>query len=58
MSGWDQTMRRLFVLAICFAALLLPMRLRVWLSEVLGWILQLGYWIAFKVTRFMVRQLE
>jgi len=51
-------MRRLFVLAICFAALLLPMRLRVWLSEVLGWILQLGYWIAFKVTRFMVRQLE
>ncbi len=51
-------MRRLFVLTICVAALALPMRLRVWLSEVLGWVLQLGYWVAWRVTRFMVKQLS
>ncbi len=51
-------MRKLFVLTICVFALALPMRLRVMLSEAIGWVLQFGYWIAYKVTRFMVKQLS
>ncbi len=51
-------MSRLLVLALCLLAVLLPMRLRIWLCEGLGWLLQLGYWIAFRVTRFMLRQLQ
>ncbi len=51
-------MTRLVVLVVCALAILLPMRFRILLSEALGWMLQLGYWVAFRVTRFILRQLQ
>jgi lauroyl/myristoyl acyltransferase len=51
-------MTRLLVLLVCLLAVLLPMRFRILLSEGLGWMLQIGYWIAFRVTRFILRQLQ
>jgi len=51
-------MSRVLVLTVCLLAVLLPMRLRILLCEGLGWMLQLGYWTAFRVTRFILRQLQ
>ena len=51
-------MRKLFVLLVCVFALGLPMRLRVLLAEAIGWSLQLGYWVAYRATRFMMKQLQ
>ena len=51
-------MKRLVALALCGFALLLPSRGRVLFSEFLGWLYQLGYWVVFRLARFLVRSLR
>lgn len=50
--------KRLLAILIGLLALLLPWRLRVLLSEGLGWMAQGVGWVAFKVVGVIVRGLQ
>ena len=51
-------MRRIFASIICLFALALPYRARTLFTEFLGWVWQSGYFVTFKLTRFIIKNLE
>ncbi len=49
---------RLIGLIICTFALLLPWRLRVYFSELLGWITQFIYYTYYGILNYLLRELK
>jgi len=50
-------MKRILAFIICFVGLILPCRLRIIYTEIIGWMTQFIYLIYFSILKFIVKNL-
>jgi len=48
-------MKRIIGFIICFFAIILPCRIRIIYSEILGWMAQLLYLLYFSIAKFIIK---
>jgi len=51
-------MKRVFALIICLIGVILPWRLRIIFTELLGWIIQAVYFVFYSILKFIIVNFE